>query len=149
MTASDNSVDESDSSTGLREVLKAGEKHPAAMAHLKLQRGGRWWRQADDAESPAWYDYETQTVQDGTLPPEHRPDVPADVDWSNYCAYKCRHRSCSDDCINPVGSVYARVKACRTCFLERDVDYSNQNNKIQMAHLPDDVEPITPHRRAR
>jgi len=60
------------------------------------------------------------------------------TDWSQYVAYKCRHRSCYEDCINPVDSSAARAKECWQCYRERDGDLP----RVLSDHLPDDVDPL-------
>lgn len=37
-----------------------------------------------------------------------------DTDWNQYTAYTCIY--CYEDCINKIGSAYARSRECRECF---------------------------------
>lgn len=80
-----------------------------------------WWKL--DEEPPDWYPYENTEVHSrDDLEPEHVPDVPDQVEWSEYVAYTCRERECQDDCLNRIGSEYARSKLCRACYPEADLD---------------------------
>jgi len=117
MTANDTSTDDSNRSTD-RSDLDKGEKHPLAETHLQSGKTGHWWNRYG-AEPPAKHRLRNETVtRDDELPPEHRPDVPRDIDWSQYEFYHCRFPRCNEPCLNRVDSPYAQDGSCRGCYLE-------------------------------
>ena len=44
------------------------------------------------------------------------------TEWSAYVAYKCRDRTCQDDCINHVDAPCTRNKLCRPCYRVADLE---------------------------
>jgi hypothetical protein len=63
------------------------------------------------------------------LPAEHRPDLPDDLEWSEYEHYECRR--CPPGkrlCINHGDSIYARSRLCRLCFYKKQF-YSVDDEK--------------------
>jgi len=48
------------------------------------------------------------------VPPEHQPDVPSDVEWSEYRSYRCRF--CRFECLNRLDSPYSENDMCRACY---------------------------------
>lgn len=117
MTAHKPSSEQSDSSLD-RSHLDLGEFHPVALTHLKGGTGGHWWKNYD-VEPPAKFKIRNETVtRQNELPPEHQPDVPEHVDWSEYEYYHCRFPRCNEPCLNPVQSPYALDGSCRGCYIE-------------------------------
>jgi len=55
-----------------------------------------------------------------TLPEKHQPDIEGDIDWSEYSQYRCV--ICHDNCINKIGSAYARASECRHCYVIPTLD---------------------------
>lgn len=51
----------------------------------------------------------------GNPPDDHMPDVSGRINWDEYTHYECC--ICHDGCINEVGSVYARARECRHCYV--------------------------------
>jgi len=75
---------------------------------------------------------ESEVSARGQIPPEHHPDVPEHIDWTEYVAYRCRRRMCQDQCLNRVDSPYAQTKTCRACYPDVDPDELAPRSK----HLP-------------
>lgn len=107
--------------------------HPVAKATLGYANG-HWWNHFERAEPPDSYQYQDEEVRGlEAVRPEHRPDVPEEVDWSKYVAYKCRNRYCQDDCLNRADSLYAQHKLCRACY----PGYNLENKSSNTRHLPE------------
>lgn len=108
---------------------------------FRFKHAGHYWKKLDE-DPPDWYPYQdTEVHTRDDLDPEHVPDVPDQIEWSDYVAYTCRKRECQDHCINRIDSEYAQHKLCRACYPDTDLDPLPPSTY----HLPQETRTVADH----
>lgn len=78
-------------------------------------RGGHWWHLSEQYDAPDWFAslWSEFFLDQHDLEGVETPEVPEEVDWSEYVAYKCRH--CRVDCLNRLDSEAGEKGVCWRC----------------------------------